>query len=196
MKFAQRTSVAIAIDGTMISIGWRAVGVAALLRHRAPRGVGRADAEPDEREERLAEDHARQLEEDRDDQDAERVRQQVAAEDPVPARADRLRRAHVVVLLQRDHLAADDARGREPARDRERDHHRPHVRAADDRERDDRERQVRQAVERVEEAHHPVVEPAADEARDRAVDDADEEDRERRAEADQDRDAPADRRCA
>ena len=49
--------------------------------------------------------------------------------------------------------------------------------------------QVREPVERVEEAHHPVVEAAADEAGDGAVDDADEEDRERRAERDQDRDA-------
>ena len=51
--------------------------------------------------------------------------------------------------------------------------------------------QVRQPVERVEEAHHRVVELAADEARDRAVDDADHEDRERRREADPDRDLAA-----
>ncbi len=115
------------------------------------------------------------------------------SEDPVPARAHRLRRAHVVVLLQRQHLAADDARGGEPAGDRERDHHRPEIRVADDRERDDREGQVGQAVERVEETHQAVVEPAADEARDRSVDDADRQDRERGAERDQDRDAAAER---
>ena len=113
------------------------------------------------------------------------------SEDPVPARPDRLRRAHVVVLLQRQHLAAHDPRSREPARDRERDHHRPLVRGADDRQRDDRERQVREPVERVEEAHQAVVEAAADEAGDRPVDDADREDRERRAEGDQDRDPAA-----
>ena len=96
--------------------------------------------------------------------------------------------AHVVVLLQRDDLAAHDARRGEPGGDRQRDDHRPEVDGAEDRERDDRERQVRQPVERVEEAHHPVVEPPADEARDRAVDDADDQDRERRGEADPDRD--------
>ena len=80
-------------------------------------------------------------------------------------------RAHVVVLLQRDDLAADDAGGREPGDDRQRDDHRPEVDDAEDRQHDDRERQVRQAVERVEEAHHPVVELAADEAGDRAVED-------------------------
>ena len=102
-------------------------------------------------------------------------------EDAVPARADRLGGADVVVLLQGDHLTAHDAGGREPAGDRERDHHRPEVHGADDRQRDDREGQVRQAVERVEEAHHPVVELPADEAGDRAVDDADREDRDRGA---------------
>jgi hypothetical protein len=169
----------------------RPVDVTAVAGHRAPGRIGRADPEADEREERLAEDHCGQLEEDRDDEDAERVRQQMAHEDPVPARADRLRRTHVIVLLQRQHLPAHDARGREPGRDRERDHHRPDVRVADDRERDDRKREIGQSVERVEEAHQPVVQPPADEARDRAVDDADGQDREGRAECDQDRDAAA-----
>ena len=79
MKFAQRMSDRDADARDDDDVRVDAVGVAAVLRHRAPRRVRRVDAEADEREERLAEDHARQLEEDGDDQDAERVRQQVAA---------------------------------------------------------------------------------------------------------------------
>ena len=67
----------------------RAVDGAAVVGHRTPRGVRRANTEADEREERLAEDHRGQLEEDGDDQHAERVREQVAAEDAVPPRAPR-----------------------------------------------------------------------------------------------------------
>src|SRR5919108_3723557 len=117
----------------------------------------------------------------------------MAAEDPVPPRADGARRTDVVVLLQRDDLAADDPRGGEPARDRERDHHRPEVVLADDRQDDDRKRQVRQPVERVEEAHLHVVDQPTREAGDRSVDDADEEDCERRSDTDRDRDSPAER---
>ena len=167
----------------------------AVLRERAPRRVRRVDAEAEEREERLAEHDAGQLEEDEDDHEAERVRQQMPEENAMPARADRARRAHVVVLLERDDLAAHDARRREPGRDGQRDDHRPEVDGAEDRERDDRERQVRQAVEGVEDAHQPVVEPAADEARDRAVEDADHHDRDGGGEADPDRDPAAERRA-
>src|ERR1051326_7858379 len=63
----------------------RAVGVAAVLRHRSTARVGGIDAEPEEGQEGRAEDDAGQLEEDRDHEDAERVRQQVTPEDRVPA---------------------------------------------------------------------------------------------------------------
>ena len=43
--------------------------------------------------------------------------EQVPREHAIPAGADRLGRADVVVLLQDQHLAADDARGRGSARD-------------------------------------------------------------------------------
>src|SRR6185369_4537030 len=113
-----------------------------VLGDRPPGSGRRVDAEADEGEERLAEDDARELEEDRDHEDAERVRQNVPRKHPVPARAHRLGGTDVVVLLQRDHLAADDASGGEPARDRQRDDHRPHAhgaRGAQDLRRDDRE---------------------------------------------------------
>src|SRR5262245_37274370 len=51
----------------------RAVGGAPVLGHGAERGVWGADAQADERQERLAEDHARKLEEHGDDQHAQRV---------------------------------------------------------------------------------------------------------------------------
>src|SRR3954453_6085108 len=105
----------------------RSVHLAPLLGHGPPGGVGRVDAEPDEREERLAQDHAGQLEEDRDDQHPKRVRNEVASEDAVPAGPHRCRGPDVVVLFERDDLPADDPRRREPARDRERDDHRPGV---------------------------------------------------------------------
>src|SRR3712207_7607742 len=54
-------------------------------------------------------------------------RSQVPPEHPEPPRADRVRGAHVVVLLQRDDLTAHDPGRGEPARDREREHHRPEV---------------------------------------------------------------------
>ena len=170
-----------------------AVRLVALLRHRAPGGVRRSDAEAEEREECFPEDDARQLQEHRDDEHPERVRQEVSQQNPMPARAHDSRSAHVVVLLQRDDLAADDAGRGEPGRDRERDDQRPEPAAAEDRERDDRERQVRETVEGVEEAHHAVVDLAADEPRDRSVGDADDEDHDRRGEPDPDRDAPAER---
>ena len=69
----------------------RAVDGAAVVRHLTPRRVGRADPEADEREERLAEHHRGQLQEDGDDQHPERVRDEVADEHAVPASPDRFR---------------------------------------------------------------------------------------------------------
>src|SRR5687768_13801807 len=57
-----------------------AVHEPALLGHLPPRRVRRADAETDEGQNRLAQDHARQLEEDRDDQHTEGVGEHVTAE--------------------------------------------------------------------------------------------------------------------
>src|SRR6476659_4036611 len=68
-----------------------------VLRERAPRGLGRGDPEGEEGQERLAEHHAGELEKDEDDDDPERVREQVPEEHPVPARPNRVRGAHVVV---------------------------------------------------------------------------------------------------
>src|SRR6266508_1403713 len=64
------------------------IGGIAVLRERAPGSLRWIDAEPDERQEGLAEDHSRQLEEHEHDHDPERVRQPMAQEDPLPARAD------------------------------------------------------------------------------------------------------------
>ena len=128
MKMAQRMSHAIATRGDDDDVRVRAVRAVAVLRHRAPGGVRRVDPEADEREERLAEDHAGQLEEDERRSSTPSVfGSRWRNEDAVPARADRVRRAHVVVLLQRDDLAAHDARRREPRGDRQRDDHRPEV---------------------------------------------------------------------
>ena len=77
----------------------------------------------------------------------------------------------------------------EPGGDGQGDDHRPEIDRSEDRERDDGERQVGQAVQRVEEPHHAVVDPAAEEARDRAVDDPDAHDGDRRREPDADGDA-------
>ena len=165
-----------------------------VLRERAPRGLRRVDPEPEEGQERLAEHHARELEKDEDDDDPERVREQVPEEHPIPARPDRVRGAHVVVLLEGDYLPPHHPRRGEPGGDRQRDHHRPEGDRPEDRERDDREREVGEAVERVEKAHHPVVEGAAGEARDRAVAYADDHDRDRRHEADLDGHPSAERR--
>ena len=114
-------------------------------------------------------------------------------EDPVPARPERVRRPDVVVLLQRDDLTPHDTCGREPRGDRQRHDHRPEVDGLEDRERDDRERQIGEAVERIEETHERVVDPAAGEAGDRPVQDPDDHDRDGGGEADHDRHAAAER---
>ena len=135
-----------------------------------------------------------QLEEDGDHEHAEGVRQQVPQQDARAARSDRVRGTHVVVLLQRDDLPADDTGRREPRGDRQRDHHRPEARAAEDCEHDDRERQVREPVERVEETHQDVVHHPAEKTGEGAVGDADREDHEGGGEADPDRHTAAERR--
>ncbi len=110
------------------------------------------------------------------------------------ARADRVRGTHVVVLLQRDDLPADDTGRREPRGDGQRDHHRPEARAAEDCEHDDRERQVREPVERVEETHQDVVHHPAEKTGEGAIGDADRKDHEGGGEADPDRHTAAERR--
>src|SRR5262245_30964340 len=97
------------------------IGGVAVLRERAPGRLRRVDPEPQERQERLAEDHARQLEEDEDDDHAERVHQEVPVEHAWPLGADRVRGPDVVVRFQRKDLSAHHASGGEPGGDRRRD---------------------------------------------------------------------------
>src|SRR5215213_4361204 len=89
----------------------------ALLRETPPGGVGRLDAQPEEREERLLKHDRGDGERRVDDDGAERVRHEVP-EDYLGRRdAGRARREHELLILERDYLPAHDARHRQP-RDR------------------------------------------------------------------------------
>ena len=116
MKKAQRISQAIATLGITMMYGCERYDVYPSWASEPQEAFGGLMPRP--RNDRNASPSTTfgKLEEHEDDHHAERVRQQVPEEDPVPARTDRVRGSHVVVLLERDDLASHHAGRREPRR--------------------------------------------------------------------------------
>ena len=93
--------------------------------------------------------------------------------------AERAGRLDERLVLEREHLPAHDARHGQPLHRAQRDEQHEQALGEEHQQQDDEE-DVRQRVEHVDDAHHELVDLAADVARDRAVADAD-EDRHQRA---------------
>ena len=155
----------------------------------APGRRGRLGAEAEDGQERLAEDHRRELEEDGDDDDPERVRDDVAPCDRRATRTQCLRGADVLLPLPQDDLASDQPRRDHPVDDGEREDDRLDVLRLqpDEDEDDDADGQPRDGEEPVQEPHHRRVHPAAEDPRRGAVPDAEHEDDAERRPGDQER---------
>ena len=97
----------------------------------------------------------------------------MAADDLPVADAQRLGRGDELALLQRQRLAAHDARHVEPLDGADGDEDEDEVAAEEDHQDDDQEDEG-QRIEHLDQAHHDVVDAAAGEAGDGAVGDADE----------------------
>ena len=82
--------------------------------HAAPGGRRRLDAEAEEREPRLEQNHVAHAERRRHQQRSQRVGQQVPQDNPPPARAERLRGRHEALFPDPEHLGAHQAAGAEP----------------------------------------------------------------------------------
>ena len=115
----------------------------------------------------------------------EQIRQDVAHEDRERAHPERARRLDELAPLQRERLAAHDARGGEPAHRAERDEQHREAAARQERRQDDDDEQVRQRIQHVDEAHHEPVGAPAGEAGDRPPGDADHQAHHARQHADQ-----------
>ena len=87
--------------------------------------------------------------------------------------AGRARREHELLVLQRDHLAADDARHRQPRDGAERDEQQHELAErrlpAEERQQHDDDHHVGDRVQHVDDAHHHLVDAAAEIAGRRAV---------------------------
>src|SRR6185295_12328541 len=89
--------------------------VAAVREHPAPRRGGRLDAEAEEGQGGLVDDHERQLEGGHHDDRGERVRQHVAEQEPPGAIAARPGPGDELPLPDRQHVGPDDPRELHPA---------------------------------------------------------------------------------
>ena len=110
-------------------------------------------------------------------------------------RAEKLRRPDIALLADLQDLPADEARGRGPSEQDERDEHRkdPAFSRSDakgDLEQD-HEQQERQRDDEIGEPHQDLVRAPADKARGAAVDDADDDEEQRRHDTNEERHARA-----
>ncbi len=145
------------------------------------------DAEAKEREKGFKEHHLRDGEREVDDDDAEDVGNEMAEDDAPAAGADGAGGFNKLFVLQRDNLAADDAGHGEPvncADDKEEngdaidaDGFEPgfHGFFAENGDEKNYDEDKRDGIEDIDEAHHDVVDVAAEIAGDGAVGDADDE---------------------
>ncbi len=160
-------------------------------QHRPPLGRRRIlRSETEEPEARDVDDRGRHRQSAGDDHGRDRVREDVRVEDPPALDADDSRSEHVLVLLLRDHRAAQQPREDRDVHDADRDHHLPQTRAEhrDDR---DREEQAGDGQHDVHHAHHDRAGPASDVAREGPEERADREPDRDRDDADQQRVARA-----
>src|ERR1041385_1722704 len=95
-------------------------GLVAVLDHHAPARRGRRDADAQIAEHRLQEDGLGDAERQRDDDRTQRVGHEVPEDDLQVRRADRSRRLDVLLLLDREHLAADEPGQADPVDDADR----------------------------------------------------------------------------
>src|SRR2546428_9755289 len=93
----------------------------ALADHLAPRGRGRVDPDPDERQGRLGEDRLRDAERHGHHDGRQRVGQHVTEEETSGARAEGARPLDVLLLLDRQHLCPRLPRDADPAAEPDRD---------------------------------------------------------------------------
>src|SRR5438552_697278 len=140
--------------------------------HPAPGGRGRLDAQPQEGQRRLVDDHERQLERGHDDDRGEGVRQHVAEEQAHRPVAAGTGAADELPLPDRQHVGAHDAGELHPSRH---GHHQDHVDQAWAQREDDahREQDVRNGQEDVHDTHDQGVGARAVEARKESQRDAD-----------------------
>src|SRR5688572_18615852 len=93
-----------------------------VVEHVSPRWSRRLDPEAEERQRALRDDRRRDSECRRDDDRRERIRQDVAEDDPLVARSDRARRLDELAVLQRQEARADKTGGRHPRKHAEHEH--------------------------------------------------------------------------
>ena len=107
-----------------------------------------------------------------DDDRTERVGHQMPGDDLPGRHAGRARRENELLVLQRNHLPADDARHRQPRHRAERDEEQHELAerrlAAEERQQDDDDHHVGDGVEHVDDPHHDFVDAAAEVAGRRA----------------------------
>src|SRR6185503_8943205 len=146
----------------------------ALLDEKAPGGHRRLHAEAEEAEERLEQHHRRNRQRRIDGDRAEHVRDQMAQDDPVLAQTERDGGLDEFLPLQREHLAAHDARHRQPLDRADRDEQQHEV-APEYRHQQDHEDREWQRIKDVDDAHHYRVDLAAEIRSDRSPQHADRE---------------------
>ncbi|MPL90514.1 hypothetical protein SDC9_36566 [bioreactor metagenome] len=154
-------------------------GARALGDQRAKRGHRFLHAQAEEGDEAFGQDHVRHQKRGEDGDDADQVRQDVAADDGARRHADGARRLDIVAVLQRQGLAAHDPAHLEPG-DQPDTGEEHGDRAAIHHQQQDQHEHVGDGQQDIDGAHHDVVDAAAEIARGRAPERAD-DDRDRRA---------------
>ena len=154
-------------DGQDDRPGLDGEAVAVLVDHQTPVGGRRLEAEAEEAQPRHDGDVERHPQRRLDDERARDVRQHLAQEDAPAGEADRLGRAHEVLLDDLDRGAARDAGGSRRRREPDREHEQPQLRA-DRRREHEREDDLREREQDVHAAHEHVVELAPRVGRDQA----------------------------
>ena len=139
----------------------------------SPTRVRLLDAEPQEANEALRKDHAGDGERCVHHRGTEHVRQHVADDDPRAPGAERACGVHVGFLANGERLAAHDAREIEPGDGAQGDEEQVGVPPEHHDEQDD-EQHEGQCVQRVDDAHHGLVDASPEEARNGAVGNPDE----------------------
>src|SRR5947207_25612 len=158
-----------------------------VLDHHPPARLRRPDADAQEAQRRLGEDRCRDAERQRHDHGTERVGHQVLDDELERRRPGHDRRFYVLLLLDRQDLAADKARQSDPIHKAERDEDAPEARPESGHENQHQE-QIREGVHDVGEPHQEVVDPPSEVAGGHADAGADEHNQELTDDPDRQRD--------
>ncbi len=174
MKSRLSSSVTRKLAGKTSSQGMLSMASVPSADQRAERGLRLLHAEAEIGEEALGDDDLGNGQRRIDHHRADEVGNDVPEDDlerPLPGSACGL---DEFALLDRQRLAAHDARHGQPFERADRDEEQIDV-AAEDHHQDDDEQDVGQRIHDVDEAHHDRIEPAAEIAGDRAVEHADDD---------------------